>query len=107
MTGLEPVTCCLRNSCSTTELHRRVVEKNTSGLGGFLALIQVDHRAHQSFFGLPLIAALDGAKGHGDFLSFGGTPFLHQQHLSALELLHGRHLGNHCLLYTSPSPRDS
>jgi hypothetical protein len=22
MTGLEPVTCCLRNSCSTTELHR-------------------------------------------------------------------------------------
>ena len=23
MTGFEPVTCCLRNSCSTTELHRR------------------------------------------------------------------------------------
>ena len=22
MVGLEPTTCCLRNSCSTTELHR-------------------------------------------------------------------------------------
>ena len=23
--GVEPTTCCLRNSCSTTELHRRRV----------------------------------------------------------------------------------
>jgi hypothetical protein len=24
MVGLEPTTCCLRNSCSTTELHRQL-----------------------------------------------------------------------------------
>ena len=44
MVGLEPTTCCLRNSCSTTELHRRVAwgsRKNfNQWIGGGATLVK-------------------------------------------------------------------
>lgn len=59
-----------------------------------LALIQVDHGAHEGFFGGSDVAALDGLHCHGDFLSVGGFALGREESLGFGEVGEGGMAGD-------------